>query len=217
MRGCCGAVRVAMVGWGGALGAPLGRFGAALGGVPPDGRGPRRRAHVAALAGTEGLRPRELRGAAERYNSVFLCPRSYSCACLAAGTACAAVTAVLTGQVGAGRGWRGGCGASWGPYGVSWGLYGVLGSVGCHGALWGLQGPYGVFWGSVECSGGSMGHRGDAVGCLWDPIGHHRALWGVVGILWGVMGTLGHYGTPVQHHGGRMGCHGDCMGCCGVL
>ncbi|KAM9250287.1 LOW QUALITY PROTEIN: protein deacetylase HDAC6 [Cariama cristata] len=57
------------------------------------------RAHVSALAGTEGLRPRELRGAAERYNSVYLCPRSYDCARLAAGTACAAVTAVLTGQV----------------------------------------------------------------------------------------------------------------------
>lgn len=124
MRGCCGAVRVAMVGWGGALGAPLGRFGAALGGVPPDGRGPRRRAHVAALAGTEGLRPRELRGAAERYNSVFLCPRSYSCACLAAGTACAAVTAVLTGQVGAGRGGGGAVGRRGGPMGCRGGSMG---------------------------------------------------------------------------------------------
>ncbi|XP_040399691.1 histone deacetylase 6-like, partial [Cygnus olor] len=56
------------------------------------------RAHVAALAATEGLRARELRGAAARYNSVFLCPRSYACARLAAGTACAAVTAVLRGQ-----------------------------------------------------------------------------------------------------------------------
>ncbi|KAM9584613.1 protein deacetylase HDAC6 [Morphnus guianensis] len=67
--------------------------------LPAQLRACHTRAHVAALAGTEGLRPRELRGAAERYNSVFLCPRSYACARLAAGTACAAVTAVLTGQV----------------------------------------------------------------------------------------------------------------------
>ena len=53
-----------------------------------------------ALAATEGLRPRELRGAAARYNSVFLCPQSYACACLAAGAACCAVSAVLSGQVG---------------------------------------------------------------------------------------------------------------------
>ncbi|XP_069634130.1 histone deacetylase 6 isoform X2 [Haliaeetus albicilla] len=67
--------------------------------LPAQLRACHTRAHVAALAGTEGLRPRELRGAADRYNSVFLCPRSYACARLAAGTACAAVTAVLTGQV----------------------------------------------------------------------------------------------------------------------
>lgn len=79
---------------------------------------------MAALAGTEGLRPRELRGAAERYNSVFLCPRSYSCACLAAGTACAAVTAVLTGQVGAGRGGGGAVGRRGGPMGCRGGSMG---------------------------------------------------------------------------------------------
>ncbi|XP_054664615.1 histone deacetylase 6, partial [Grus americana] len=67
--------------------------------LPAQLRACHTRSHVAALAGTEGLRPRELRGAAERYNSVFLCPRSYACARLAAGTACAAVTAVLAGQV----------------------------------------------------------------------------------------------------------------------
>lgn len=66
---------------------------------PPQLRACHTRSHVEALAATEGLRPRELRGAAARYNSVFLCPQSYACACLAAGAACCAVSAVLSGQV----------------------------------------------------------------------------------------------------------------------
>ncbi|XP_033367458.1 histone deacetylase 6 [Parus major] len=57
------------------------------------------RAHVRTLSRTPSLSPRELRALSQRYNSLYLCPQSYSCARLAAGGACAAVGAVLGGQV----------------------------------------------------------------------------------------------------------------------
>ncbi|XP_062368108.1 histone deacetylase 6 isoform X2 [Cinclus cinclus] len=57
------------------------------------------RAHVRALSRTPVLSPRELRALSQRYNSVYLCPKSYTCARLAAGGACSAVGAVLGGQV----------------------------------------------------------------------------------------------------------------------
>ncbi|XP_058684566.1 histone deacetylase 6-like, partial [Poecile atricapillus] len=57
------------------------------------------RAHVRTLSRTPSLSPRELRALSQRYNSVYLCPQSYTCARLAAGGACAAVGAVLRGQV----------------------------------------------------------------------------------------------------------------------
>ncbi|NWZ88400.1 HDAC6 deacetylase, partial [Poecile atricapillus] len=60
------------------------------------------RAHVRTLSRTPSLSPRELRALSQRYNSVYLCPQSYTCARLAAGGACAAVGAVLRGQVGTG-------------------------------------------------------------------------------------------------------------------
>uniref|UniRef100_A0A674HVW5 UBP-type domain-containing protein n=1 Tax=Taeniopygia guttata TaxID=59729 RepID=A0A674HVW5_TAEGU len=45
------------------------------------------------------MSPRALRVLSRRFPSVFLCPRSFGCARLAAGGACAAVGAVLRGQV----------------------------------------------------------------------------------------------------------------------
>ncbi|NXO05065.1 HDAC6 deacetylase, partial [Rhinopomastus cyanomelas] len=54
---------------------------------------------VALLSGSAGLRLRELRALAGRFSSLFLCPRSYHCARLAAGTACAAAAAVWHGKV----------------------------------------------------------------------------------------------------------------------
>ncbi|XP_030330128.2 histone deacetylase 6-like [Strigops habroptila] len=59
----------------------------------------RRGAHVSLLARTAALPARDLRAVAARFDSVFLSPRSYECARLAAGTACAAVSAVLRAQV----------------------------------------------------------------------------------------------------------------------
>ncbi|NXU92880.1 HDAC6 deacetylase, partial [Xiphorhynchus elegans] len=59
--------------------------------VPPKPAAPRAlravhtRAHVQTLARTPSLRPRELRALSQRYNSLYLCPRSYPCARLAAG------------------------------------------------------------------------------------------------------------------------------------
>ncbi|XP_068854352.1 histone deacetylase 6 [Aphelocoma coerulescens] len=73
--------------------------------VPPRPATPRElrachtRAHVRTLSRTPALSPRELRALSQRYNSLYLCPRSYSCARLAAGGACAAAGAVLGGQV----------------------------------------------------------------------------------------------------------------------
>ncbi|NWU94260.1 HDAC6 deacetylase, partial [Upupa epops] len=55
---------------------------------------------VTLLANSAGLRLRELRALAGGFSSLFLCPRSYPCARLAAGTACAAVAAVWHGKVG---------------------------------------------------------------------------------------------------------------------
>ncbi|XP_030826126.1 histone deacetylase 6-like [Camarhynchus parvulus] len=55
--------------------------------------------HVQTLSRVPALSPRELGALAQRYPSVFLCPRSFRSARLAAGGACAAVGAVLGGQV----------------------------------------------------------------------------------------------------------------------
>ncbi|NXF28399.1 HDAC6 deacetylase, partial [Rhodinocichla rosea] len=52
------------------------------------------RSHVQTLSRVPALSPRELRALSQRYPSVFLCPRSFRCARLAAGGACAAVGAV---------------------------------------------------------------------------------------------------------------------------
>nr|XP_041567857.1 histone deacetylase 6 [Taeniopygia guttata] len=57
------------------------------------------RSHVRALSRCPLLSPRALRVLSRRFPSVFLCPRSFGCARLAAGGACAAVGAVLRGQV----------------------------------------------------------------------------------------------------------------------
>ncbi|NXA00271.1 HDAC6 deacetylase, partial [Nesospiza acunhae] len=43
------------------------------------------RSHVRALSRVPALSPRELRALSQRYPSVFLCPRSFRCARLAAG------------------------------------------------------------------------------------------------------------------------------------
>ncbi|XP_065509369.1 histone deacetylase 6 isoform X2 [Caloenas nicobarica] len=55
--------------------------------------------HVGALSACRRLSPRELQSLSGRYPSLFLCPRSFRCARLAAGAACAAVSAVLGGRV----------------------------------------------------------------------------------------------------------------------
>ncbi|NXV54882.1 HDAC6 deacetylase, partial [Molothrus ater] len=57
------------------------------------------RSHVRALSRVAALSPRELRALSQRYPSLFLCPRSFRAARLAAGGACAAAGAVLGGQV----------------------------------------------------------------------------------------------------------------------
>ncbi|XP_064262495.1 histone deacetylase 6-like [Passer domesticus] len=77
------------------------------------------RAHVRALSRVPALSPRALRALSQRYPSVFLCPRSFACARLAAGGAAAAAGAVLRGQVGLGtRGDRGGHGGTGGTGGT---------------------------------------------------------------------------------------------------
>ncbi|NWV72640.1 HDAC6 deacetylase, partial [Dasyornis broadbenti] len=67
--------------------------------TPQELRACHTRSHVRTLSRTAALSPRELRALSQRYNSVYLCPQSYSCARLAAGGACAAVGAVLGGKV----------------------------------------------------------------------------------------------------------------------
>ncbi|XP_038604220.1 histone deacetylase 6 isoform X2 [Tachyglossus aculeatus] len=55
--------------------------------------------YVEQMRATSGLKPRELHREGERYNSIYIAPRSFHCAQLAAGSACSLVEAVLDGQV----------------------------------------------------------------------------------------------------------------------
>lgn len=63
--------------------------------------------YVERIRATEKMKTRELHREGANFDSIYLCPSTFTCAQLAAGAACRLVEAVLSGEV---------C-----PFGVAWG------------------------------------------------------------------------------------------------
>lgn len=55
--------------------------------------------YVSRLRATEKMKPRELHREGANFDSIYICPSTFACAKLAAGSTCCLVEAVLAGEV----------------------------------------------------------------------------------------------------------------------